>query len=204
MMTDDPDFAALLCSRLCHDLISPVGAVGNGMELLLAEPSADRGDYAMIADSARAAIAGLAYYRLAFGMASAGSPPMGAAEVGRIVAAYFADSRHEVAWPASGAPLPRPVAKLLLLMLLTAATATPLGGRLAVEALAETLAPLRISAEGRRVELAPEAVALVTGADCGVPEAPRDAHLALLARHAAKLGRRVAIITDPGRFVLTV
>ncbi len=192
-MSDDPDLAALLCSRLCHDLISPVGAVGNGMELLLAEPDGDREEYGLIADSARAAIAGLAFFRLAFGAAAASSPPMGAAEVGRIVTAYFANTRHAVGWPASGAPLPRPHAKLILLMLLAAATATPLGGRLEVPAIPDGLRPLRIDAVGRRAELRPDAEAMMTGADMRLPDAPRDAHLALLGRHAAAVGRSIAI-----------
>jgi histidine phosphotransferase ChpT len=192
-MSEDLDLAALLCSRICHDLISPVGAVGNGLELL--EPSGpDEADVRLLlADSARTAIAALGFFRIAFGMVGSAASPVGCSELGGVAGGYLSNSRHRLEWPQSGDALGRAEAKLLLLMLLTAMTATPIGGTLRVAP--PEAAPLRLSirAEGRRAGLSPEAEALVLGAAGGRPEAPREAHLAVLGRHAAQLGVRLSI-----------
>lgn len=195
-MANDLDLAALLCSRICHDLISPVGAVGNGLELL-EPPREDENDVrALLADSARTALAALGFFRIAFGMVGQAAAPVGHAELGGVAKGYLAASRHKLEWPASGDALGRGEAKLLLLMLLTAMTATPIGGTLRVAP--PEAAPLRLTirAEGRRAGLSPEAEALALGRAQAAPEAPREAHLAVMASQAAALGVRMRIGAD--------
>jgi histidine phosphotransferase ChpT len=81
------DFASLLCSRLCHDLLNPVGAIGNGLELLVDEQDPGlRGQYMdLLADSVGVAQARLKYYRLAFGAAGSLGDRLAAAEVRALV-----------------------------------------------------------------------------------------------------------------------
>ena len=190
-MKDDLDFAAMLCSRLCHDLISPVGAVGNGVELLRAMPEGGREEIGLIEDSAKAAQATLSYFRIAFGMVGADARPLSARELGAVASAYFAPSRHRLDWPADGDDLPRGLAKLTLLMLLGAATATPIGGSLVVAPPAVAPTRLSVRATGRKAGLAPEHVAM---AESGAAAAlPREAHLTLMARVASEAGLRVSI-----------
>ncbi|MGF1657855.1 MAG: histidine phosphotransferase family protein [Rubrimonas sp.] len=190
-MTDDLDFAAMLCSRLCHDLISPVGAVGNGVELLRAMPEGGREEIGLIEDSAKAAQAALAFFRIGFGMVGADARALSSRELGGVAAAYFGPSRHRLAWPVEGADLPRGLAKLMLLMLLSAATATPIGGALTVAPPRDDPPRLSVRASGRKAGLSAEHVAMAQGA--APATAPREAHLALMAQVAARAGLSVEI-----------
>jgi histidine phosphotransferase ChpT len=199
-MTDDFDLAGLLCSRLCHDLISPVGAIGNGLELLRADPVGGREELDLIEDSARAAQAALSFFRLAFGAASHDGRDLSIDEMGRVAGAYFGPSRHRLEWPAAGDPLPRPAAKALMLLLLAGVSATPLGGRLAPSAPENWPLSLSLVAEGRRAGLDDGARALLAGASSAAQ--PRDAHLVVLARTAKTLGRRVSVAVDGERVTL--
>lgn len=192
-MTDDLDLGALLCSRLCHDLISPVGAVGNGLELLDPDGGADAEVRALLCDSARAASAALAYYRIAFGAVGAPGAEISTQELGDVATGHFAAGRHTLVWPPHGDTLPRPAAKLLLLMALAAATAAPIGGAITVGAPRAAPLDLCVVASGRRAGLSAQSHALLTGADTRLPDAPRDAHLALIARLAPRLGLRIGV-----------
>lgn len=192
-MKDDLDLGALLCSRLCHDLISPVGAVGNGLELLDPDGGADAEVRALLGDSAQAASAALAFFRIAFGAVGATGAEISTQELGGVVTGYFAASRYKLTWPLHGDPLPRPAAKFLLLMVLAAATAAPIGGVITVGAPRTAPPDLCVVATGRRAGLSAETLALLTGADMRLPEAPRDAHLALIARLAPRMGLRIGV-----------
>lgn len=201
-MNDDLDLGALLCSRLCHDLISPVGAVGNGLELLDPAGGADAEVCALLGDSARAASAALSFYRIAFGAVGAPGAEISTQALGAIAAAFFQSGRHTLTWPTHGDPLPRPAAKLLLLLLLAGATAAPIGGAMTVGAPSAAPVDLSVIATGRRAGLSAEARALLTGADMRLPEAPRDAHLALIARLAPRMGMRVSVSQSDERVMI--
>lgn len=192
-MYEDLDLAAMLCSRLCHDLISPVGAVGNGVELLEPNGVVDREVHGLLNESARSARAALAFFRIAFGAVGAPGAMVSTQELGGIADAYFAGGRHTLVWPVAGDALPRPVGKFLLLMLLAAATAAPIGGSLTVAQPIGQPMDLSVTATGRRAGLSPEAVALMTGLDSRTPPAPRDAPLALMARLATQHGVRISV-----------
>ena len=71
-MSDEEDLAGLIASRICHDLISPVGALGNGLELLSLSVDPKGEEMALIRDCAAAAAAGLSFMRIAFGAAADG------------------------------------------------------------------------------------------------------------------------------------
>jgi histidine phosphotransferase ChpT len=200
-MTDDLDLAGLVCSRLCHDLISPVGAIGNGVELLRAEPGGGREELALIEQSAAAARAALAFFRVAFGAASS-TQPMTPAELSGLVAAHLGGGRLTIAMGARGDPLPRPAARLLLLMTLAAASAAPLGGDLVVEPPAVDPLRLALSVEGRRVGLPEAAAALLTGESAELPGGARDVHFALLARAARATGATLFLTRSADRLAI--
>ena len=83
-MPDDPDLAALLGSRICHDLISPLGAIGNGVELMLLEGGRHSPEMALISESVAHASARIRFFRVAFGTGSA-EQRMGRPEVASIL-----------------------------------------------------------------------------------------------------------------------
>lgn len=128
MPHDTNSLAALIGSRICHDLISPIGAVTNGLELLELSGTAKGPELALVAESVASASARIQFFRLAFGVASPGQMTSGA-EVASILAALYADGRISV----NGFPPgdhPRPLVRALLLALLCAEQAVPFGGEI--------------------------------------------------------------------------
>lgn len=124
------DLAAMLCSRVCHDLINPVGAIGNGLEVL-ADPTqaamaADAQD--LIAKSAKQARAKLEFARLAYGASSTAGTDFDTRECERVAKIYFEIEKAELDWQIAPMLMPKHKAKLLMNMLLIAATAVPRGG----------------------------------------------------------------------------
>jgi len=130
MSTLQNDLAALIGSRICHDLISPLSAIGNGVELLTMSGSADTPEVSLISDSVDNANARIRFFRVAFGAAGAESI-LPARELHDILTKMTQGSRFEVIWGVDG-DLPRAEVKLAFLMLLCFETAMPCGGELQV------------------------------------------------------------------------
>lgn len=130
-MTDKPDLAALVGSRICHDLISPIGAIGNGVELILMEGSTKGPEMALITESVAHASARIRFFRVAFG-ASGADQRIGRAEVTSVLSDLTHGGRIQIDW-AGPNDLPRRDVKLVFLMILCLETAMPYGGRITVE-----------------------------------------------------------------------
>ncbi|GAB4288164.1 MAG: histidine phosphotransferase family protein [Roseovarius sp.] len=122
--------AALIGSRICHDLINPVGAVSNGLELLQMAGVPRSPELSLLTESAAQATARIRLLRLAFGNAGGGQA-VAAAELRDILAATHGTGRLKVDWQADGTH-PRGAVKAVLLALLCAETALPAGGRISV------------------------------------------------------------------------
>lgn len=125
----------LTCSRLCHDLISPITAVNNGMELLADSP-ADIIDEikSLLSNSAGEASRRLQFYRIAFGLGGRDSAPIGLEESGRLAQGLVDGGKIELDWP-SGPGLPdigKPGTKVLLNALMIAIDALPRGGKVKI------------------------------------------------------------------------
>ncbi|MGL4280138.1 MAG: histidine phosphotransferase family protein [Albidovulum sp.] len=125
-----PDFAALIGSRICHDLISPLGAIGNGVELLEMSEAGSGPEVALISESVANANARIRFFRVAFGAAGGGGS-VSASEIRSILAAITAGSRTRIDWQVAG-DVPRPEAKLAFLALQCLETALPWGGEITV------------------------------------------------------------------------
>lgn len=123
------DLAALVGSRICHDLVNPLGAIGNGAELLVMEDSRLGPLARLIGDSIESATARLRLYRLAFG--PPGAERIGQPEIAATVAGYVAGRRLSVGWEAPG-DRARADVRLAFLLILCAETALPRGGEIAV------------------------------------------------------------------------
>ncbi len=129
-MTPRPDLAALIGSRICHDLISPIGAIGNGVELLMMETAATSPEMQLISESVANANARIRFFRVAFGAAST-EQRIGRAEVVSILSDMTRGGRLQIAWQlASDAS--RAEVKLAFLLLQCLETAMPFGGRITV------------------------------------------------------------------------
>ncbi len=137
-MLIDLRVAQLLCSRVCHDLIGPVGAVNSGIELMGEDGSMAEDAMALIVKSSATASRRLAFFRIAFGLGGA-TGPRAVAEARELAAALFDKGRAELDWPAeitrSAEGLVGPLAvKLLLNLVLLGTDCLPRGGTVAVRA----------------------------------------------------------------------
>jgi len=136
-MTSSPDLAALLCSRLCHDLLSPVGALNNGLELLADEqdPAMRQKCVDLLEQSARITADKLKFFRLAFGAAGGFGEHIPAEEPHALIAALMAgDERLALEWNVREPSLAKPAVKVLLNLAAIGLDALVRGGTLAVHA----------------------------------------------------------------------
>jgi histidine phosphotransferase ChpT len=133
------DLAALLCSRVCHDLISPVGAIANGLEVMEEAKDDETKSFAMdlIKKSSRTASAKLQFCRLAFGAAGSAGAQIDTGDAEKVARGLMEDEKTKIAWNVPRLLLPKNRVKLLLNMLLMAGQSIPRGGQLVVEAIGE-------------------------------------------------------------------
>lgn len=156
MSDNSVEFASLLCSRLCHDLLSPVGAMTNGLELLADEDDPDMRARVMelLADSARTSADRLKFFRLAFGAGGGFGETLDANEVKAAVEGLVrANPRIELGWLVEMPLIPKTAAKILLNLTLIAFDSLVRGGRL--DAGVEH-GEVVVRAEGARIVLDPE------------------------------------------------
>lgn len=202
---DPLELAALIASRVCHDVISPVGAIVNGLEVLDEEHEETMREFAMdlVRKSARQASAKLQFARLAFGASGGAGAELDMVDAGRCAAAFMEREKSELDWAVAAPLLPKAQAKLLLNLLMIALNSVARGGRIRVTAEcdgAETV--MRLTAEGDRARLPAGVREVLTE---GALPNPLDAHAvqplyaALLAREA---GMAVTASEEADRVVL--
>lgn len=127
-----PDLAALLCSRVCHDVISPVGAINNGLELL-DEGGADADAMDLIRTSALNASVRLKFARIAFGASGSAGSSIDTGEAEKAAKDFAAaEKKTEVTWSGPRAIVAKNRVKLLLNLFLVAYGAIPRGGSIDV------------------------------------------------------------------------
>jgi histidine phosphotransferase ChpT len=165
------DLAALLCSRVCHDIISPVGAIINGLEVLDEDNGEEMREFAfsLIRKSAGQASAKLQFARLAFGAAGSAGAEIDLADAEKVARGYMQGEKAEFAWESPRVLMPKNLVKLLLNLILLSAAAIPRGGlvKVTVEGHAPPKFILRSSGPSARVPPAFEK--LVPGEISGLP-----------------------------------
>jgi histidine phosphotransferase ChpT len=192
---NDPllDFASLLCSRLCHDLLSPVGAINNGLELLADEndPALRRQYMDLLADSARVSADKLKFFRLAFGAAGGFGDRIAASEVRSAIEALVkGNSRIAFGWMVDGEDISRGATRILLNLGLIALDALIRGGRLDVCLEDDEIV---IRAEGPRLVLDAEVRAMIVTGDADPTSRTASA---ALARMLAERERRSLMLSQ--------
>lgn len=139
IILDPLDFAALLCSRVCHDVIGPVGAIYNGLEVLDQDDDPSMKEFALdlIRKSVLNASARLQFARLAYGAAGSAGASIDLGDAGTVAAKFINDEKVKLEWSAPRALLPKNQVKLLLNMLVLASSAIPRGGVMTVDVTVE-------------------------------------------------------------------
>ena len=185
------DLNSLLGSRICHDLISPLGAIGNGVELLAMSGSAASPEISLIAESVENANARIRFFRIAFGLASA-EQGLGASEIRILLKDVYKSSRLKVEWQVEDDSRRHEV-KLALLLLLCLESAMPWGGRVTVRRDADRWA---IAGAAERMSIAPEIWDVLRDPDADVELTSANVHFALAPETARSIGRPLSVETD--------
>ncbi len=160
------DLAALLCSRVCHDLISPVGAIVNGLEVLAEDKDEETREFALelIKKSANTASAKLQFCRIAFGAAGSAGSQIDTGDAEKISRGFLEDDKTKIAWNIPRVLMAKNRVKLLLNLLLIATQAIPRGGQVTVDPVGEGDAmAFRIRATGTNAKVLATVPSLLSG-----------------------------------------
>ena len=199
------DLASLLCSRLCHDLLSPVGALNNGLELLADEhdPEMRARCLELLSESAKAGASKLKFFRLAFGAAGGFGETVDTREAHAALDGLFGDNhRVNVGWMVEDPVLPKAAIKVLLNLSLIGGDALIRGGQLDIGAeVVDGHIEIVVRADGPRIVLDPELRAALAGGKDDMPITPRAA-AAYLAHALVTQGGGVLQVSPPDSDVL--
>ncbi|HEY1707029.1 MAG TPA: histidine phosphotransferase family protein [Rhizomicrobium sp.] len=160
------DFSAFLVSRVCHDLVGPLGAVVNGLEVLEDERDAMMRAEALkiVSSSAEQALARLQFMRIAFGAAGSAGAELDLGEVGRLVQGLVAGTKTEIRWNAAPVHWPKDWAKLLMNAAVVVADCLPRGGVVTVQTGGDAAAPsFRVEGTGTHIRVSEEMEKAVRG-----------------------------------------
>lgn len=187
MGVDNANLAALVGSRICHDLISPVGAINNGLELLGMAGSMSGPELELISDSVANANARIRFFRVAFG--AAGEQQMGRAEVVSVLNDVSKAGRVTYQWaPLEGAT--RSEVRLALLSALCLETALPYGGTIKIFC---ADGKWTVMGEGAKLNVDDELWARVSGGNSNAEITPALVQFALLPEAAREADRTVRL-----------
>lgn len=197
-MAERPDLTALVGSRICHDLISPIGAIGNGVELLMMDGSTRGPEIALISESVANANARIRFLRIAFGAASA-EQRIGRAEITAVLSDVTRGGRLVIDWQ-SPPDLPRPAVKLAFLLIQCLETAMPFGGRITV---AHQAAAWALTGRATRMKVDADLWGLLSGRNPAAAITAARVHFALVPEELRRHKRALTVATTETEISLT-
>jgi len=178
------DIAALIGSRICHDLISPLGAIGNGVELLGMAGAVDGPEMALINESVMNANARIRYFRIAFGAARQGQM-IRRDEIHSVLQDVAAGGRVQFEWD-SDENLPREQVKLAFLLIQCFESALPYGGTIIVKQFQDRWT---LHCRSERIKIDPSIWEFLISANVNKDISPAEVHFALVPDAAKSAGR---------------
>lgn len=187
-MPDRPDLTALIGSRICHDLISPIGAIGNGVELLMMDGATKGPEVALIAESVANANARIRFFRVAFGAAGQ-DQRVGRPELLSILDDVTRGGRLQVGLTCPP-EIARREAKLAFLALMCCETAMAFGGRVAIE---RGSTRWTVNGTANRLRIDPALWEVLSNPHAAIEITPAQVHFALLAEELSRQGRRLTV-----------
>ena len=185
-MTESPDFSALIGSRICHDLVSPIGAIGNGVELMLMDGAAQGPELTLIAESVANANARIRFFRIAFG--ASGDQRIARSDVLSILSDVAQGGRMHIEWT-STADLARAEVRLAFLAIQCFETIMPYGGTLTV---AQSADLWQVAAHSSRFKVDEALWAGLSSPKVNADVSPAHVQFALLPLAVATLQRQLA------------
>ena len=186
MLDQELDLAALIGSRICHDLISPIGAINNGVELLAMSGASPSAEMDLIGSSVSNASARIRFFRVAFG--SAGEQMVGRTEITSILRDIYDEGRHSVTWTPLE-PQPRNTVRLAFLALLCLEAAMPYGG---VIKISESDGRWTLDAKADKLNINDTLWQMLDGMNAVEDLQPAQVQFALLPANAKKVNRKIS------------
>ena len=200
------DLASLLCSRLCHDMLSPVGALSNGLELLADErdPEMRQRCFELLEQSARISADKLKFFRLAFGAAGGFGERVSVSEARVLVDSPVANNaRIKLNWALASDALPKPAVKTLLNLALIAIEALPRGGSIDLAGeLSGGVSEIVVRAQGARIAFDRDIGSALEGTLPDDELSSRTAPAALIATLARRVGGQLQYVLSEDTLVL--
>lgn len=198
--------ASLLSSRICHDLVGPVGALGNGVEFLAAEDQSAR-DHAMrvITESTAQARARLQFYRAAFGYGGSLGDSVQQDEIKTLAQDFMSGGKAQLDWRTTDRALPRLLTRLVLNLVLIGYESLPRGGLMRVGIVEKTERQALVAAEGAKIIFNERAQMLLSEGvlpPAAEPIQPKEAPLLLTHRLALEANASVRFALEEGRLVI--
>ena len=190
-----PDLASTMASRICHDIASPLGAIANGVELLLLSGAQRTPELDLIAQSIEGANARLRFFRLAFGAAN--GRVAGQREIAGLLRGLEKTSRFTYDWTPPG-DHPREEVKAVFLLIQCIESALPMGGQIHVSRSDEAWT---LEAQGPRLRISPGSWDALGPLDVPAPESSALVQFALLPSVLGRLGRSLDLSLGPDRIV---
>ncbi|WP_040610238.1 histidine phosphotransferase family protein [Oceaniovalibus guishaninsula] len=191
------DLAPLVSSRICHDLVSPLGAIANGVELMQMSGAQATPELALIAESVENANARIRLFRVAFGAVQPGQT-IARSEAVSILRGIGKGRGLQVDWRPE-TDLARDEARLAFLLLLCCETAMPWGGTVAADL---TAGRWRLEGRATRMRMDGDCWTALTGRPDGLP-APAEVHFALARDAADRLARPIGVQRQADALILT-
>lgn len=192
------DLNALIGSRICHDLISPIGAIGNGIELLTMSGACNQPEIALISESVENANARIRFFRIAFGAARPDSE-IGQGEVSSIVRDMFRTGRTRVDWRVEGT-MHRTDVKLAFLLVQCLENTLPWGGQITVQRNGNNW---KLEARGEKIKVEKELWDILSPPQRRPKIVAADVHFALVPDAAKSAERTVATFLGPSQVTLS-
>lgn len=191
------DLTALVGSRICHDLVSPLGAIGNGVELLGLSGLGESPEMALIAESVENANARLRFFRIAYGAASP-DQRIGRAEITSTLSAAARGGRLSYFWAAEGDQR-RDEVRVVFLLLQCMESALPHGGDIHVAREGEAWT---VTGESPRLRIDADLWDSLLNPRLRIDVTPAQVQFALLPEVMALLGRKLTLHLAPERVVV--
>ncbi len=191
-MPDTPDLVSLLGSRICHDLISPIGAISNGVELLMMEGASNGPEIALIAESVASANARIRFFRVAYGL-SGTDQRIGRPEVMSILSDLTRGSRLTLDWRGP-ADLHRGEVKQAFLLIQCVETAMAFGGRITVD---RNDGRWSLHAEATKLKIDPDLWAMLSSQAAKPDLTAAQVHFALAQQEALRQNRKLQVDIGP-------
>ena len=200
------EFSALMVSRVCHDLVGPLGAVVNGLEVLEDESDAAMRDEAikLVTSSANQALARIQFMRIAFGAAGSAGAELDLGEIGRLIQGLLEGGKVKLEWNVPHAYWGKDWAKLLMNATLLGADSLPRGGLVTVTAGEDTKAPkFRVVATGLNARIADDVARSLRGEELAGPVDARGIQPQLTYRLARAVNAGLAVTAAEGSVEVT-